>query len=763
MQWMKPLMLSLVVMACRQAPVNPPFEEQDLAAFVNPMVGTSRMGHTYPGATVPFGSVQLSPQTAFEPVLDSAGRYNSATYAYCAGYQYGDSAILGFAHTAFSGTGHSDLGDVLIMPVVGVERLEGQETVELGSSFRHSTERVEPGHYQVRLDRYQVDAELTATQRVGVHRYAYPAGESAQVVLDLAYNIYHHEGKNVWTSLRVENDSTLTGWRQTQGWARTRVVHFAIRLSEPLRHYQSMRRNDLAYNGFYRRFNEQDGFPEFAGRDVRMLLDFGVLEQPLTLHVALSGVSRAGALANLEAESQSFDATVTSARSAWNAELNRVQVESLTEQDQRTFYTAMYHSMLSPVVYEDVDGQYRGLDGDVHASTDFTNHTVFSLWDTFRALHPWMNLVHPQRSRDCVHSMLAHADQSVHGMLPIWSHYGNENWCMIGYHAVSVLADAVVKGVWNGSAAALEAAVRTAGVRHFDGLDGYLDWGYFPDGMSHSPVSKTVEIAYDDWCIAQLASAAGSESLQLEFEERARAFEEVWDAQVGFMRPRNAAGEFRPDFDPLDTHGQGFIEGNAWTYSLYVPQDPERLIELHGGAERFADHLDSLFTMELPDRYFEHTEDITRDGIVGNYVHGNEPGHHIPYLYNWAGRADRTQERVRHLCRAMYSDGVDGLCGNDDAGQMSAWYLFSALGFYPVCPGSTTYALGSPMVQSATLHLEDGKTLRIVAEGQAEDAVFVDAVFWNGEEIQAPFLDHKDLVQGGLLRFVMASSRPSAE
>ena len=731
---------------------------RDYAALVNPFVGTSKMGHTYPGATVPFGSVQLSPQTGFEPVIGPDGKYNPEAYGYCAGYQHRDSTILGFAHTAFSGTGHSDLGDVLLMPVTGDVAWPAEAPTDWASGFAHDREEASPGYYAVHLDRYAVDARLTATERVGVHEYAFPAGSRAQVVVDLAYNIYHHEGKNVWTTLRVENDSTITGMRMTHGWARSRVVHFAIRLSEPLVAFQTSRRDDFSYNGFYRRFDEFNDFPEFAGRDVRMLLDLGELDAPLTVHVALSGVSRAGALANLEAEGQPFEATAKAARAAWNRELSRVDV---TGSNERTFYTAMYHSMLAPTVYEDVDGRYRGPDGDVHTSEGFVNHTTFSLWDTYRALHPWMNLTQPARSRDFVASMLAHSDESVHGMLPIWSHYANENWCMIGYHAVSVLADAHFKGVWEDATAAFDAASRTASVRYFDGLGSYLDHRYAADDETHSSVSKTLELAYDDWCIARLASSRGDEPSVSEFYSRSFAFERIWDPATRFMRPKRADGTFRPDFDPLDTHAQGYIEGNAWTYSLYVPQDPAWLVRAHGGPEAFTAHLDSLFTMELPDRYFEHTEDITRDGIVGNYVHGNEPGHHIPYLYNWAGRPDRTQERVRMLCRDLYSDGVDGLCGNDDAGQMSAWYLFSSLGFYPVCPGSTTYALGSPSVESATLHLENGNAVRITTSGQSPEAVFVASVTWNGEPVKEPFIDHAQLAAGGTLHFELTPKRPA--
>ncbi len=758
-------LLFLVLLAGCTATYEPTSDSTpDRAAVVNVFTGTSKMGHTHPGATVPWGFVQVVPQTAFEPVIAEGGGYNPETYSYCAGYQYRDTTLVGFAHSAFSGTGHSDLGDVLVLPVTGDVSLEAADLVSgtrgLASGFRHETEEASPGAYAVTLDRYGVRSEVTATERVGVHRHAYPEGAECGVVLDLGYNIYHHDGKNLWTTLRVENDTTITGWRLTQGWARTRWVHFVVRLSEPLAHWEFKRHQPLEYNGFYRRFDEGHDFPEFAGRDVRALLKFGKLDRPLEMRIALSAVDVEGAWRNLEAEAEgrSFEEIRTAARRKWNEALSPVEATFAAAADDTTFYTAMYHTLLTPTVYEDVDGRYRGLDGGVHTSDGFVNHTVFSLWDTFRAFHPWMNLVYPSRSADFVASMLAHADESAHGMLPIWSHHGNENWCMIGYHAASVLADAAVKGVDVDVERALHAADQTANVPHFDGLDGYLAHGYFPDDRSHSSVSKTLEIAYDDWCIGRLAEVAGNADLASTYKARSASYLQHWHPESRFMRPRLEDGSWRPDFDPLNTHGQGFIEGNAWTYSLFVPHDVERLIALHGGPEAFTAHLDSLFTMELDDTHFADTEDITRDGIIGNYVHGNEPGHHIPYLYNAAGRPDRTQERVRDICATMYGPGVDGLCGNDDAGQMSAWYLFSTLGFYPIAPGSTTYAIGSPSVTAATLHLAGGRDLRIETEGQAPDAKFVQSVTFNGHPLEGWTLDHADLMKGGTLRFTLSSN-----
>ncbi|MGD8414279.1 MAG: GH92 family glycosyl hydrolase [Candidatus Latescibacterota bacterium] len=740
----------------------------DYTQFVNPMVGTQNMGHTYPGATVPFGMVQLSPDTKHPQMYDERGEYTGEVYPYCSGYQYDDSTIFGFSHTHFSGTGHSDLGDVSLMPTAGPLDLEPGDPERPGSGFhsgfRHATERAQPGYYKVTLDDYGIDVELTATTRVGMHRLTFTRSEEAHVVLDMTANIYPYPGKNVWTFLRVENDSTVTGYRQTTGWARTRTVYFAIRFDRAFGSYGHKRYDDTPYKGFYRRFDQEHDFPEMAGREIRAYFDFDVRSgDQLLVKVALSNVSTAGAMKNLQAELPhwNFDRVRREARAAWNRELGRVQAKSMDDRLQTTFYTALYHTMLGPIVYEDVDGRYRGLDQNVHESSGFTNYTIFSLWDTYRALHPLFNLIQVERNTDALNSMLAHYDQSVHHMLPVWSHYANENWCMIGYHSASVLADALVKGIRGvDTARALEACVTTSRVPYFDGVGEYSKLGYVPDEATPYSVSVTLELSYDDWCIAQLAHLADNEELHARYMKRAASYRRVFDTDSGFMRPRKRDGTWREPFDPMSTHGQGFIEGNAWNYSLYVPQDVEGLVALLGGRERLESYLDELFSMELADEHIAQTEDITRDGIIGSYVHGNEPGHHIPYLYNWTGSPWKTQERVRMILATMYGPGPDGLCGNDDAGQMSAWYVFSSLGFYPVCPGSPRYEIGSPLVKRATLRLENGNTLRIRVENQSPQNVFVESVEVGGKAVARRYLTHDELIAGGEITFVMGS-RPN--
>ena len=751
-----PFIISLTTVNAQQA------TEMDPTQYVNPFIGTQRMGHTFPGATVPFGMVQLSPDTD-TVAYEKDGKYNPDAYVYCAGYQYDDPTIVGFSHTHFSGTGHSDLGDLLLMPISGKLQLNPGTAKHPESGYRsrynHDQENASPNYYQVDLMDYNIKAELTTSTRVGFHRYTFSDTTENYLIFDLMHSIYNYDDKNVWTFIRVENDTLITGYRQTSGWARTRTVYFALVLSEPLQNYGHEKYDTSVYNGFYRKFDESQNFPEMAGRKLRLWLEPKLPDsKELLIKVGLSSVSASGALNNVitEIPHWDFDLVVHQGREQWKQELSKIQVETSDNDAKTVFYTALYHSFLSPIVYMDVDGRYRGLDQEIHQAEGFTNYSIFSLWDTYRALHPLFNLVQPKRSNDMAESMLAHFDQSVHPMLPVWSHYANENWCMIGYHSVSVLADAIVKGTFQGEIKrALEATAQTAEYAPYDGLGDYMALGFVPEDRNPYSVSKTLEYAYDDWCIAQIADAAGDSARKKQFETRSFNYRNQFNAASGYMHPRLSDGKFKQAFDPYDTHGQGFIEGNAWNYGLYVPHQIPEMIDLLGGQKAFEAKLDSLFTLELSDEHIANNEDITRDGIIGMYVHGNEPGHHIPYLYNETGAAKKTQESVRMIQRTMYANAPDGLCGNDDCGQMSAWYIFSALGFYPVCPGSDEYFIGSPSVKSARLDLGNGKTLTIHAKNQSAENVYVKSVSLNGKAITNYKLSHSALMQGGLLEFEM--------
>ncbi|WP_207534199.1 GH92 family glycosyl hydrolase [Desertivirga arenae] len=738
--------------------------QKSLVQYVKPIIGTAKMGHTFPGATVPFGAVQLSPDTDTIP-YSVGGKYNPDVYKYCSGYQYSDKTIVGFSHTHFSGTGHSDLGDFLIMPTVGPVQLNPgtADHPENGyrSRFNHANEQAEANYYKVKLDEKNILAELTTSTRVGFHRYTFPKADDAHIIFDLTAGIYNYEDKNVWTVVRVVNDTLITGFRQTTGWARTRTVYFAMAFSKPFKSYGSRNgEQNQVYRGFWRKFNQTENFPDLAGRKLRMHFDFSTAgAEQVQVKFAISPVSMRNALQNMQQEVPhwNFDRVRQEGQNLWENELNKIIVDVPTREDKINFYTAMYHAALMPTVYMDVNGEYKGLDQEVHQAKGFTNYTSFSLWDTFRAFHPYLNLINPSRNADMVASMMAHYQQSALPMLPIWSHYANDNWCMSGYHSVSVVADAILKGVYKGDAmAALEACVKTANSRNYEGIGHYIDKGYLPSEYSGTSVSNTLEYAYDDWCIAQLAKKLGKTDVYNTFIKRAGNWKNVYDPGIGFMRPKMADGSFKKDFDVLKTDGQGFIEGNAWNFSLYVPHDPEGMMTLMGGKARLERYLDSLFSMHLPDEFFAHTEDITREGIIGNYVHGNEPAHHVAYLYNIVGQPRKTQEKIRMILKNQYHNGPDGLGGNDDCGQMSAWYIFSSLGFYPVAPASDEYWLGSPAIKSALIQLGNGKTLRVQAINQSVKNVHVKKVMFNGKVVEDYKLKFPDLIQGGELTYYMS-------
>ena len=731
--------------------------------YVNPIIGTDGMGHTFPGACVPFGIVQLSPDTDTIP-HNVNGAYQKRVYEYCAGYCYNDPTIVGFSHTHLSGTGHSDLGDILIMPTTGELKLNPgtSDKPESGyrSRFSHDTEKSVPGYYEVMLDDYKVKAQLTATPRVGVHQYTFPKGQDARIILDLNHGIYNYDGKTLWAQVRVENDTLLTGYRITNGWARTNYTYFAISLSKPIKNYGYKDMEKIKYNGFWRKFPVNTNFPEMGGRKLVSYFEFDTKDAPeLVVKVALSATSADGALKNLKVEAmgKSFDTLLKEASDNWSKQLASIEVEG-TEDQKAMFYTSYYHTLINPSVYMDVDGKYRGLDQNIHQADDFTNYTVFSLWDTYRAEHPFLVLMKPAEARNMVMSMIRHQQQSVHGLLPIWSHMANDNWCMSGYHAASVLADAIAKGADVDKNEALKAMVTTSKVPYMDGLGEYMQRGYVPFDISSTAASTTLEYAYDDWTIYHTALLAGNDEVANEYKERALNYRRIYDPSIGFARPRYKDGSFKKEFDVLQTHGEGFIEGNSWNFSFHVPHDVFGVMAQMGGDKEFVRKLDELFAMHLPEKYYEANEDITSECLIGGYVHGNEPSHHIPYLYAWTSQPWKTQYWVREVMNRMYKNHIRGLSGNDDCGQMSAWYLFTAMGFYPVCPGTDQYVLGAPYLPYLKLSLPNGKTFEIKAPGVSDKKRYVKSVRLNGKPYTKMYITHKDITDGGVLEFVMSAS-----
>jgi predicted alpha-1,2-mannosidase len=720
---------------------------------VNPFIGTGGEGHTYPGATVPFGMVQLSPDTDV--------RFFRESFPWCAGYQYGDSSILGFSHTHFSGTGHSDMGDVLLVPSVGPLQLEPgpKENPDAGyrSRFSHADESAEPGYYSVVLKDYGIRAELTAATRVGFHRYTFPRSDEARVILNLVSSIYNYDGKVLWSQVRVESPTRVTGYRQTKGWAANRHVYFAIEFSKPFDSYGVANDAEETYRGFGKTGKLLENYPDVSGRKLKAFFDFKTTEgEVLLVKVALSSVGIDGALKNLETEvpGWDFDRVRRDAKTAWEQELSKIVVDG-SPREREIFYTALYHTMLAPVTYMDVDGRYRGLDENIHVAEGYTNYHIFSLWDTYRAAHPFFTLAQPGRDGDMIRSMLAHQEQSVHRILPVWSFGSNETWCMIGYHAVPVIADAYVKGIRGfDPGKAFEAMKASATYAPYGGLGPYMKYGYVPIDLEKEGASKTLEYAYDDWTIWRMAEKLGRREDAAVYRERARSYRRIYDPSTGFMRAKKSDGSFREPFDPLYAqYGGDYTEGNAWQYSWYVPHDVQGLIDLVGGPAEFAARLDSLFVLEGDAEKYKHVEDIA--GLIGQYAHGNEPSQHIAYLYSYAGMPWKTQERIHQIMEGLFDNTPQGICGNEDCGQMSAWYLFSSMGFYPVCPGSLEYVIGTPCLPKAAIRLPRGKEFVIEARGLSAENIYIQSAMLNGKPWGKSFVRHQDIVKGGRLVFEM--------
>ena len=749
---------ALALGLCAWSAVAAPAGEAGRRAFeaVDPFIGTGGEGHTFPGATVPFGMIQLSPDTEIKPRKEA--------YGWAAGYRYSDSSIVGFSHTHFSGTGHSDLGDVLLMPIAGEVKLErGDSKVARSgyrSSFRHDDEVAQPGYYAVTLDDYKIRAELTASERVGVHRYRYPQGQAAHVLIDLRTSMYDYPGKVQWSRLRLRADGTVTGLRETRGWAPGRQLYFAMRFSRPLSgHSFNDTEADVVYKGFPPP-GEKDPSKraQIEGRQIVGSFDFKQAEgKDLIVKIAISPVSEDSAIANLDAEvlGFDFDGVRAKARESWSQALSAIDADA-PEPMRKSFYTALYHTLMGPSLFMDSDGRYRGPDNAVHEAKGFRYHSTFSLWDTYRALHPLLTLVQPeQRNNDFVNSLLASRRDSPYGTLPVWAFHGQETWCMVGYHAVPVIADAYMKGIRGyDTKEALDAMVASASYGPYDGIAQYMELGYVPIDEEGEAASKTLEYAFDDWTISRVAADMGRKDIAATFEKRAGNWKHAFDAKTGFMRARKRDGSFREPFDPaVSGYGSDYTEGNAWQYSWYVPQDVAGLTRSLGGDAKLVDKLDQVFDAKVDPKIFEHMEDIT--GLIGWYAHGNEPSHHVAYLYAYAGQPWRTQERLKQIMATQYAPRPDGLAGNDDLGQMSAWYVFTALGFYPVAPASNEYAIGRPFLPRATLNLPNGKRFSVIAEGLDEGHTYIGSATLNGQPSNRSFLRHEEIMAGGELRFAM--------
>ncbi|TPG20064.1 glycoside hydrolase family 92 protein [Sphingomonas koreensis] len=725
---------------------------------VDPMIGTSGGGHTFPGATAPFGMVQLSPDTEIKNF--------KASYPWAAGYQYKDPTILGFSMTHFSGAGHSDLGDFLMTPAVGdsaAVKLDPGDAATPGSGYRsrfsHETEVAHPGYYAVTLADDHVRAEMTAGTRTGVQRYAFPADQAAHLILDLRSSIYNYDGKVLWSSIRVRPDGTITGSRQTRGWAPDRQLFFAMRFSAPLADHAFLDKgDDVPYHGFQGPGRGEDDVQAISGRDLVARFDFGRLAKPLEVKVAISSVDEAGAIANLDSEPGGFDTIHAATVAKWQSALKAIDVDA--PKDMRTnVYTALYHTMLAPSVAGDADGRYRGPDNQVHKANGFTFHSTFSLWDTFRAEHPLMTIIEPDAvNADFVNSLLASQQDSPFGILPVWQFQGQETWCMIGYHAVPVIADAYLKGIKGFDAdKALDAMVKSATYAQYGDLKDYMTLGYVPIDHEPEAASKTVEYAYDDWTIAMMAKKMGKDDIAATFFKRAQNWRNSFDFKQGWVRARLSNGKFREPFSPVSIkYGSDYTEGNAWQYSWFMPQDEGGLITALGGDAATVKKLDAMFGYDNSKLDYSSSEDIA--GLIGQYIHGNEPSHAVGYLYDYAGQPWRTQERLKQIVDSQYRPTPDGFEGNDDLGQMSAWLVFTSLGFYPVTPGSGQYVIGRPFVDRATINLPSGKHFTVQADNLSEANRYVGAVTLDGKPLTRSFITHDEIEKGGTLRFTMQAT-----
>ncbi|HEV2209334.1 MAG TPA: GH92 family glycosyl hydrolase [Verrucomicrobiae bacterium] len=699
-----------------------------------PMVGTGAHGHAYPGAIVPFGMVQVSPDTPLRGWDGSSG------------YHYSDSAILGFSHTHLAGTGVGCLGDVLLMPTVGeLSLVPGSPGQGYSSRFSHAQETATPGYYRVFLQDPKALVELTATAHCGFHRYTFPAADQAHVILDLVHGV---DSRALEATLKVEGNDTLSGSRISQGWGGRRAVYFVMQFSKPFASF-GIEQNGQRLEAPAR---------EAQGRNLKAFVNYQTSDkETILVKVGISGTSIEGARKNLAAEIPGWDFAGVKAAAVgrWKSIFEMVDFKSFDPRVRTTFYANLYLACQAPVLFNDVDGTYRGLDRQNHANVSFQNYTTFSLWDTYRAEHPLLTLLQPGRVDDFVKSMLAEYQESGLHTTPIWPLWGNETWCMIGYHSVPVIVDAYLKGFRGFDPEAAYQAMRDTAMQDRNGLKSYRELGYVASKAGEQAASKTIEYSVDDWCLARMAEALGHQEDARMFYQRAANYRNLFDGTTRFFRGRKANGSWRSPFVDNALVGDEYTEADAWQYAFGAQQDLPGLIALYGGDQGFIEKLDALFTH---DSNIQTTiPDIS--GLIGQYSQGDEQCHHVAYLYDYAGAPYKTQQRVRQVMTTLYDDTPTGQCGNVDCGQMAAWYVFSALGMYPVNPDSQVYALGSPMATKAVVHLDrakyHGNTFTVIAEHNSPANIYIQSATLNGQPLNRPWLRHDEIIAGGTLRLVM--------
>ncbi len=722
---MNPLKLTTLVLVtcfCLLSSMLPLSAQRNNAQSVNPFIGTGGHGHTYPGATTPFGMVQLSPDTRIDGSWDG-----------CSGYHYSDSILYGFSHTHLSGTGVSDYGDIMLMPTLGSPKYKSNE---YASTFDHQNEKASAGYYSVKINN-GVTADFTTTTRVGMHRYLFPKSNTSNLLLDMT-----HRDECTEALIEIVSPTKVRGYRRSKAWATNQYIAFVMEFSQPVIGYSVWDKGEIKTTG-----------NRFTNTDARINFQFNTDgATPLLVKVALSPVSPEGAERNMAAELPhwDFNKVKANAEAAWNKELSKIEI-STQNQDQLTiFYTALYHCFTNPNNATDVDGQYRGMDQQIHKAEGYTHYSIFSLWDTFRALHPLYTLVDRKRTNDFIQSFLSMYKQG--GRLPVWELASNETDCMIGYHSVSVITDAAMKGIDNfDHRLTLEAMVKSATWNHL-GLPAYQEHGVITIDDDHESVSKTLEYAYDDWCIAQFAGLVGDMDVVEKFTKRSLSYRNAFDPSTGFMRPKKNGGWLSP-FAPNEVNNH-FTEANSWQYSFFVPHDVKGHMQLLGGPDVYEQKLDELFSTSTQTSGREQV-DIT--GLIGQYAHGNEPSHHMAYLYNYVGKSHKTQQMVRKILNELYHAAPDGLSGNEDCGQMSAWYVLSSLGIYQVCPGKQEFVIGSPLFEKSIIHFESGSQLQITANNNSNENMYIQSAALNNTPLNNLSVSYDDLLGGGELLFGMTN------
>ncbi|MHB8579119.1 MAG: GH92 family glycosyl hydrolase [Ignavibacteriaceae bacterium] len=710
-------------------------DKLDPNKFVNPFIGTAEHGHTFPGAVVPFGMVQLSPDNG------------TSGWDWCSGYNYSDTVIIGFSHTHLSGTGIGDLCDILFMPAVMSIKTDADSSklISLHSQISHKHETAKPGYYSVLLESFNIKAEITATKRAGFQKYTFPKSDDAVIVLNLGHSL--NWDKTTATYIKVINDNTIVGYRISTGWAKDQRVYFATKFSKPFRSYFISLNNHLMVNK-----NEE------KGKFLEGIFKFKTLkDEAILVKTGISSASINGAMENLNAEipSWNFKRVEKSAANAWQKELGKIEIDTPDKSLKEIFYTALYHTMIEPSLFSDVNGDFKGADSLIHKAVGYNQYTVFSLWDTFRAEHPLFTIIEQNRVNDFIRSMLAHYEET--GLLPVWELEGNEANTMIGYHAVPVIADAILKGFHGFNVKEAYKAMKKSAMQNHFGLKYYKDLGFIPADKENESVSKTLEYAYDDWCIAQVAEHLKKGDDYNLFMRRADNYRNLFDTSTNFFRGKESNGSWRTPFDPRFSNHRNddYTEGDAWQWNWFVPQDVAGLIQLMGGVKHFTGKLDSLFDQSPVIEGKNASPDIS--GMVGQYAQGNEPSHHIAYLYNYAGEPWKTQKIVRKIMETLYTDSTNGLCGNDDCGQMSAWYVFSSMGFYPVNPSDGIYIIGSPMFNKVSIQVGKGKYFIVIARNVSSKNKFIQSAELNGRQLYRSYIYHKEILDGGTLILEMGN------